>query len=197
MLSAVPDPRPGRSPRPRLTEMLFGSNHTSNSRFTEVTGATADIADVGFMEDGNWTLGCNQDRIGEGTIAFYPRFGNGGCPPLAGFGVCTEDPDAYEIEDGDGSQLVDANGNPLVEWSVRGRLHGWDKSLWVRGELIQASGWPTNRSPWGASNTRQFRNGERLTPDLVQIILSVVPPSLARAIALEHADVTGSYPWWW
>ena len=181
----------------RLTEVLFGSNPPPASRYTQATGATADIADVGFVEDGDWTLGCNQDRIGEGTIVFFPRFGDGGCPPLGGFMVCTEDAEDFEIEDTDGNQLVDSNGNPLVEWSVRGRLHGWDESLWVPGELIQAAGWPTNRSPWGASNVRQFRNGERLTPDLVQVILSVMPPSLARAIALEYADVTGSYPWWW
>jgi hypothetical protein len=53
------------------------------------------------------------------------------------------------------------------------------------------------RSPWGTSNVRQFRNGERLRPDLVDIIISVLPESLARTIALEHRDVTGTYPWWW
>lgn len=181
--------------RPRLTEVLFGSNHTTASRYTTTTGEVADIAEVGYVE-GWWSLACNLDRVGEGTIAFFARQGDGGSPPLAGFMVVTGDPEESDVHDAHGQRVLDADGNPLTQWYVPGRIHGWSEALWVPGADIATAGWPANRSPWG-TNIRQFRNGEQLTPDLVRIVLSVLEPSLLRAIALEHEDVTGSLPWWW
>lgn len=182
-------------PRTRLTEVLFGSNYTAASRYTTATGEMADIADVGY-EEGWWSLACNLDRVGNGTIAFFAGQGDGGSPPLAGFMVVTGDPEESDLLDVSGLPVVDADGNPLTQWYVPGRIHGWSDAMWVPGADIGAAGWPANRSPWGA-NVRQFRNGEQLTPDLVRIVLSVLEPSLMRAIALEHEDVTGSLPWWW
>ena len=184
-----------RPPRPQLSEVLLGSNHTTASRYTTATGELADIADVGY-EEGWWSLACNLDRVRKGTIAFFARQGDGGSPPLAGFMVVTGDPEESDLLDVDGQPVVDDDGDPISQWYIPGRIHGWSEALWVPSTDIGAAGWPANRSPWGV-NIRQFRNGEQLTPDLVRIILSVLEPSLVRAIALEQEDVTGSLPWWW
>jgi hypothetical protein len=53
---------------------MFGSNPTPDSRWTQITGAQADIATVGYVEDGHWSVSCNQDRIGPGTIAIFGPF---------------------------------------------------------------------------------------------------------------------------
>src|SRR5438105_1617315 len=106
MVAALPDPKPGPDGPSRLSEVLFGSNHTPGSRYTQTTGGTADIAQVGFLEDGDWTISCNQARIGRGTIVFLPRFGDGGPPPLAAFMVCTDEPEEWEVVDDAGKPVL-------------------------------------------------------------------------------------------
>jgi hypothetical protein len=167
---------------------MFGSNPTPDSRWTQTTGAQADIATVGYVEDGHWSVSCNQDRIGPGTVAIFARSGAGGLPPLAGFMVCTDDPVEYDV--------LNVDGDVETQWYVEGRIHGWPEDLWVQGSAIEAAGWPVTRSPWGTNAVRQFRNGEQLTPDLVKVILSTMPKSLVRMIALEAKEVTRAYPWW-
>ncbi len=107
----------------------------------------------------------------------------GACSPTTGAAV----PNEY----------LGGEGNPQLQWSVKGRLHGWDERLWVPGVEIEAAGWPTTRSPWGTTSVRQFRNGEQLTRELVRVILSAIPESLVRTMAMEAKGVTRSYPWWW
>lgn len=70
--AAAPEPSPRSGRRPQLNEVMFGSNPTPDSRWTQITGAQADIATVGYVEDGHWSLSCNQDRIGPGTVAIRP-----------------------------------------------------------------------------------------------------------------------------
>jgi hypothetical protein len=103
--------------------------------------------------------------------------------------VCTDDPVEYDV--------LNVDGDVETQWYVEGRIHGWPEDLWVQGSAIEAAGWPVTRSPWGTNGVRQFRNGEQLTPDLVKVILSTMPRSLVRMIALEAKEVTRAYPWWW
>ncbi|MBW3613916.1 MAG: hypothetical protein KY439_01215 [Actinobacteria bacterium] len=86
----------------------------------------------------------------------------------------------------------DAEGSLVVDYYVEGRLHG---GLWIPGEDIAAAGWPTRRAPWGATASRQFRNGESIS-DVELAALLAVPESTLRTIALEYRDVTGCDPVW-
>lgn len=183
-------------PVPQLTEVLFGSNHTPSSRWSQETGRTADIAGCGFIEDGEWSLTCNISRIGRGTTAYFARTGDGGEPVWAGFMVCTQNPTEYELLDDGGAPILKADGSIGTGWYVDGRLHGWDERLWVPAAAIQAEGWPATRAPFGRKAVRQFRNGERMTPDLVRALTEAAPGSLRRDICLEVKDVTGALPWW-
>lgn len=192
-LTSVP---PLGSRTPQLTEVLFGSNHTTSSRWSQETGRTADIAGCGFIEDGEWSVTCNIRRIGRGTTAYFARSGDGGAPVWAGFMVCTEDPMEYELLNDDESPILKADGTIATGWYVQGRLHGWDERLWVPAADIQAEGWPATRAPFGSKAVPQFRNGERMTPDLTRALTEAVAPSLRRDIYLEIKDVTGTLPWW-
>jgi hypothetical protein len=46
--AAAPEPSPRSGRRPQLNEVLFGSNPTPASRWTQITGTQADIATVGY-----------------------------------------------------------------------------------------------------------------------------------------------------
>jgi hypothetical protein len=172
---------PRRRKSPRVNDILLGSNPTSTSRWTQRTGRHADIARVGCMDEGDWTVSRHLRDIGTGTVGWFARFGEGGAPPLAGFMICA------------GRPRWDPND---CEWIVRGHLHSWSRALWVPGAAIDAAGWPARRSPWGSTSVLQFGNGEQLTPDLVRVLLSVLPARSRRDIALEYREITGSAPWW-
>lgn len=180
----TPVPAPMRS-RPQLPDIVLGSNPNIESRYTQRTGEHADIADVDFIADGTWSIACNLDRIGAGTIGWIARQGGGGNPPLAGVIVCTSVPELWED--------TDADGNPIAEWYVEGRLHG---GLWVPGDDIATAGWPDRRAPWGRTATRQFQNGESIKPGELRSLLAATTESVARTVALEHHDITGRLPWW-
>jgi hypothetical protein len=166
--------------------MVLGSNPNTESRYTQRTGGRADIWDVGFVEDGTWTVACRLADIGVGTVGWIARQGDGGNPALGGFIVCTGPPKRWV---GRGS-----NGKRVDEWYVEGPLHG---GWLVGGDDVAAAGWPDWRAPWGRTAVRQFRNGEEITPAELRALLDATPESLARAVALEYEKVTGRMPWWW
>ncbi len=182
MTSAV---RASKPSRPQLTDIVLGSNPNTESRYTQRTGEHADIAEVDFIADGTWSIACNLDRVGPGTIGWIARQGEGGNPPLAGVIVCTSVPELWED--------TDDEGNPVAEWYVEGRLHG---GLWVSGDDIAAAGWPDRRAPWGRTATRQFQNGESIKSGELRSLLDATAASVARTVALEHRDVTGRLPRW-
>lgn len=162
----------------QLTDIVLGSNPNIDSRWSQRVGRQADIWDVDFDPDGDWSIACHFDEVEPGTVGWIARQGDGGNPPLGGFLVCVGVP---YLDKRDG------------EWYVKGRLHG---GLCVPGDQIAAAGWPDRRSPWGSRACRQFRNAEEIKQNEVQAILKAVPHSVLRTIALEHLEVTGHYPWW-
>jgi hypothetical protein len=170
----------------QLTDIVLGSNPYPGSRFAQRTGRQADIAEVDFYRHGDWSIACNQHRVGAGTVGWIARQGDGRNPPLGGFVVCTGSARSQEE--------IDLDGHPIVEWYVPGHLHG---GLWIRGEDIAGRGWPDRRSPWGRNARRQFRNGEAIKPPELLALIDAVPVSTLRTVALEHRQVTGRFPWWW
>lgn len=181
--------------RSQLTAILLGSNSTTNSRWSQLTGRIADISEVGFEPDGEWSTSCNVPRTGPGTLAIFAR-ANGGVPDIAGFMICNSEPAAYEEVDQEGNLILDDAGEPVIGWYIRGPLHGWSAGMRVPGILVQHLGWPGTRAPFGAKAVRQFRNGEQLAPDLLAAILDALPETLVRTMVLEYERVTGLYPAW-
>lgn len=181
--------------RCQLPAILLGSNSTTASRWTQLTGCTADISDVGFALDGEWSTSCNVPRTGRGTLAIFSR-ANGGVPDVAGFMICTGDPVAYEELDEDGNLIFDPDGDLVIGWYIPGVIHGWPAGMRVPGVVTQHLGWPATRAPFGAKAVRQFRNGEQLTPTLLSAILDALPEVLVRAMVLEYREVTGLDPAW-
>ena len=161
-----------------LTDVVMSSNPDEESRWSKRTGRQADIGQVDFYEDGSWSIACNRDRIGPGTVGWIARQGRGGNPPLGGFIVCVDVPHFDRADN---------------EWYVEGRLHG---GLDVPGACIAAAGWPKRRAPWGSVACRQFQNGEKVGPDELNALLGAVPDSILRTVMLEHLDVVGSLPSW-
>lgn len=166
---------------PDTDQILLGSNHTAASRYTHRTGYTADIARVGPLVDGNWSLSCNWARITPGTLALFARTGDGGTPPLAGWMVATA-PAAHDATED--------------SWYLPGRIEGWTPRRWINGDDIGLAGWPATRSPWGINAVRQCRNGERITRGQLAIILPLIPATTRRRIAATIKEVTGVPPWW-
>jgi hypothetical protein len=186
---------PGTPKRPQLSAILLGSNPTVDSRWTQTTGRTADISDVGYLADGDWSTSCNLDRTGAGTLAIFAR-ANGGIPDIAGFMICTGEPIPYEEVDEWGLPVLDGASEPVIGWYVPGVIHGWSSSIRIPGLVVQHLGWPATRAPFGTQAVRQFRNGEQLTPDLLAVILGALPEVLVRSMVLEYIDVTGVAPDW-
>ena len=91
-------------------------NPNPKSRWSRRTGLQADIAEVDLYEDGDWSIACNRNQVGPGTIGWIARQGGDPNPSLGGFIVCADVQRSVE-ERG-------SNGSVSVEWYVDGRIHG-------------------------------------------------------------------------
>lgn len=167
--------------RTTLEHVMLSSNPQHGSRWADRTGyPPADIATVGAARDGNWSVSCNLDKIGPGSMAWIARYQGVGKPVLAGFLV----PDDYPYED----------PTDPGEWYVTGILCGWSPQLWVPGATIVAAGWATNQAPFG--DRPQFANGRRVMSGDLKALLSTIDPSILDYIGDQFERVNGYRPTW-
>jgi hypothetical protein len=161
--------------------MLLGCNPTKASRWTKKYGLPSDIAGIGYAE-GGWSVACNLALIAAGWVGWMVRSGFGGIPPLVAVMICTGTPYWDQYSD---CHLVD------------GRIHAWNKAMWVPGERISAAGWPANQVPFGDINHGVFANGQKIPDGTLWTMLKCLTTDQVRTIALEILVITGDYPDWW
>lgn len=142
----------------QLTDILLGSSKSATTGWAATTGRSYDVlmADYGPAE---WSIGCNANRIGEGTIGWIVR-SDGHWGHVAGILAVEDRYDEVEEENG------------LVMY-VPGTLFPLPREWWIDGARLHLDGWLA-RAPFGrsASGNRlaRFRGGESLDQDLVALI---------------------------
>jgi hypothetical protein len=168
----------------QLSDVLLGNNphpHPQHGGWPKLAGRSYDLLewDYGY---GSWSVGCNLDRIGKGTLGWIYR-ADGSWGRLAGLIVFGTD-EAESVRE------------------KRGVVHyqnGWLWRLplewWIDGARIHESGWTKRRAPFGGE-IRHFQNGVSLDINDVDVLWRLLNPVAQEWVNATISEVADpDYGW--
>lgn len=154
----------------QLSDVLLGNNPqpTAKTGWSKLSERAYDVLSHDYGP-GDWSVACNLERIGIGTVGWIYR-SDGSYGHLA----------AMIIFDGEPYSMQEAGG---IAHYCDGLLWRLPREWWVDGARIGPAGW-SGRSPFG--KLRRFRNGEELKTADRAVLFSMLHP-VARHWLTEHS----------
>jgi hypothetical protein len=147
--------------RTRLDHVLLASNPSPDLKggWSAMSRRSYDVRTADFSEHDDWSLACNVDRVGAGTVGWIHR-ADGSFGHLAALIVFA------------GRTWTQKEHRSELTYSS-GTLWRFPAEWWVDGARIAASGW-SGRAPYGRH--RRFRNGEKIEPSDVHVLRLLLHP---------------------